>query len=194
VFGGEFIVLTSPNSSILVENVVIREATPEDARGVIAAVQSIRAEPDQDLMGTLEVFDLTEDEEHALIKAITANPNALMLVAEVISTGQVVGALTCQHRLHVSRWHVVQLGVMVCAAWREMDISARLLQEAIRWAQRHEVIRRMEVEVLAHDTEILALYTRLGFRIEGRGIEAVRKGDDYLDCYWMALPVVEKAS
>lgn len=166
---------------------------PDDAGGVLVAMRNVLAEPDHNLNGTLDEFDISDAEERQFIEGITANANALMLVAEIVSTGQIVGTLTCQNTPRHAKRHVVRLGVTVCVGWRGKGIGTRLMQEAIRWAQRHNEIRRIELEVLARNTGAIALYSRLGFRVEGRGIEAVRKGDDYLDCYWMALPVAAKS-
>jgi len=186
-------VLIRLGTARLGESVVIREATTDDARGIKTTLLSALQEPENNL-STTEESQLSEQQQRAYIKKLAGNDNDLMLVSEVISQSMIVGVLTCRGKTQKSRRHVVRLGITIQKDWRGQGIGTRLIQEAIRWAKRHNTIRRIELDVLARNTGAVSLYSRLGFRVEGRGIGAVYKDGEYLDNYWMALNVVADKS
>ena len=172
------------------ESVVIREATADDARSIVNTLRSVPEQSEDDFGSTSEETELTEKHQQEAIARITKNENDLMLVAEVISQSMVVGVLTCHSKKQKSRQHVVRLNITVRKDWRGKGIGTRLIQESIRWAKRHKNIRRIELDVLARNTGAVTLYSRLGFRVEGRGIGAVYHDGEYVDNYWMALSTV----
>ncbi|MEM6284467.1 MAG: GNAT family N-acetyltransferase [Chloroflexota bacterium] len=176
------------------ESVVIREATAADARGIREVVRRTSQEPGDSLISDHEHIDYSEQQHRQQIRRLTGRPNDLMLVAEVISQSSIVAVLTCRCKTHPSRQHVVTMGITVQKEWRGKGIGTRLVQEAIRWARRNGNIRRIELDVLARNTEIVALYSKLGFRVEGRGIGAVYRDGEYVDNYWMALSVVSEST
>jgi hypothetical protein len=185
-------VLIRVGTARLGESVVIREATAEDARSIINILRTSLQEPDNNLSQSLDDVDITEQEQQQYIKNLTGNTNELMLVAEVISQSAIVGVLTCQGKPQKTRRHVVQMQVTVQKGWRGKGIGTRLIQQSIHWAKRHKHIRRIELYVLARNTKAVSLYSRLGFRVEGRGTGAIYKNGKYLDNYWMAVSTIEE--
>ncbi len=170
----------------LIENIVIREASHLDARGVLDFARDLSRSDDQKPLQPIKPLYHNQQQEHWFIKQISDNNNALMLVAEAISTGQLIAVLTCENPPHPTKRHIVRMDMAVRHAWRGRGLSSLLVEEAIRWAKRHDEIRRIEIEVLAENANAVAMYTRLGFRVEGRAIEAVQHGGTFYDTYWMA--------
>jgi RimJ/RimL family protein N-acetyltransferase len=168
-------------------HILIREASPDDAAAILTAMRSVMAEPDNHLNSSVEAFSPTETDEREFITRVSANENALMLVAENFVHGEIVGVLTCMGDNRISRRHNTRLGILVTAAWRGRGIGERLMKEAVGWAQRHAHIRRIELDVLVRNTSAITLYQKLGFVVEGTARGAVFKRGMYLDSYYMAL-------
>ncbi|MEL6149506.1 MAG: GNAT family N-acetyltransferase, partial [Chloroflexota bacterium] len=146
------------------ESVVIREATAADARGIHQVIHRASTETETNLNGDHDSSDSSEQQQRQLIRRLTARPDDLMLVAEVISQSMIVAVLTCRCKTHPARQHVVTLGVTVQQDWRGKGIGTRLIQEAVRWARRNDNIRRIEVDVLARSNDMVSRYSRMGFR------------------------------
>lgn len=172
----------------LIENIVIREAVPEDARSILHTVRNTHNMPECNLNALSELLQ-PQNQSPSFVQNVNRNPNALILVAEAISLSQTVGTLLCHNPPQPTKRHIVRLGVCVRKEWRGRGLRTRLIQEAIRWAQRHQEIRRIEVEVMTNDANNLAVYAQLGFLVEGRALGSVHINDQYVDSYSMALYV-----
>ena len=57
----------------------------------------------------------------------------------------------------------------------------------LEWARRHEIVRKINLEVRADNARAIALYERLGFVQEGRQTLAMRVGDTFYDTLWMGI-------
>jgi ribosomal protein S18 acetylase RimI-like enzyme len=174
---------------VILQDAFIREAEPDDARGIIDSIRSVLAEADHNLSNSLEEFNPTEPEERDFIQKVITDVNSLILVAESVTRGEIVGVLTCMGSSRQSRKHTVRLGISVMQGWRGQGIGSRLIEEALRWANKNDTIRRVELEVMVRNQGAVSLYTKLGFQVEGRGIGVVRKDGAYHDVYWMAMTV-----
>lgn len=173
--------------AVIINNVLIREATLSDALGLLTAVQGIASEPDHNMTSESDEVAHTLEQERQFIQAHLDDPNALILVAEDLTHNEIIGTLILSAEKRRARRHATSLAIAVHKDWRGKGIGTRLLEEAIRWARRHPEIRRIELQVLARNTGAVALYSRMGFQMEGRAIGAVRKGREYLDEIGMAL-------
>ncbi len=168
-------------------HILIREAQPDDANAVISTMRNVMAEPDNHLNNNTDDFTPSEREERDFITRMTEDENTLMLVAENFVHGEIVGILTCLGDGRLARRHNARLGLMVTGPWRGRGIGKRLMREAIGWAQRHPVIRRLELEVLVRNTSAISLYQKSGFVVEGTARGAVFKRGLYMNTYYMAL-------
>lgn len=91
------------------------------------------------------------------------------------------------HRLGARRLrHVALLTVAVAAPWRGLGVGTVLMRALEAWARR-EGVRKLQLHVRAGNVGAIALYERLGYRLEGvlRGQVAADGG--YEDERVMAL-------
>ena len=68
---------------------------------------------------------------------------------------------------------------------RGKGVGKELLSSLFAWAHRNR-IRRIELEVFSNNKSALRLYERAGFVQEGRKIQAVELGGEFLDVVLMA--------
>jgi [ribosomal protein S18]-alanine N-acetyltransferase len=95
----------------------------------------------------------------ALLRRIIDADDAALLVAEL--DGRVIG------------WTIVDfvdaatvtLGMGVAEAWRRRGVGSALMASAIDWATAKHA-EQMRLEVFPHNDAAIALYRRLGFRVE----------------------------
>lgn len=174
---------------MIVNNVLIREATADDARGMLVHVRELLSEPDSNLVTEVDEFHYTDETERQFIQSLCDDDNGLLLLAENITHNEIVGDLMLRPGTRRAERHVVRLGIGVNKGWRGQGIGTHMMEQAVRWARQNREVRRIELEVFTRNTGAINLYTRLGFRIEGTRMGAIKKGKSYLDVYMMALLV-----
>jgi RimJ/RimL family protein N-acetyltransferase len=108
---------------------------------------------------------------------------AVVLVAE--AGGEPVGQLD----LHLARYGVADLGMLVAAAWRGRGVGTALLRAGIDQA-RGAGAHKVALQVWPHNTAALALYEKFGFRREGQLRRHYRRSSGELwDSIVMGLPL-----
>lgn len=105
------------------------------------------------------------------------------LVAEL--DGEVVGVISL-HWYTNRRAHVGSLGMAVDGRYHGQGIGSRLVEEVIDLADNWLNLRRLELEVYTDNDAAVALYRKLGFRIEGTMRAYAYRDGDFVDAYVMA--------
>lgn len=167
------------------EPFVIRPAAPSDAERLIAHAQNMADEAARWLPLQREEFQISVDEERAILSKAAESENSLFLVAEV--NRDIVGVLSYSGGRRKATRHVASLGLSVRAAWQGHGVGTDLLTEAIRRAKESGCIRRLELYVYADNERAIRLYKRLGFVTEGVREKAVLREGQYIDELAMAL-------
>ena len=112
---------------------VIREAAPDDARAVLAYVETIAGVSDNLTFGPGE-FGIELADEVRIIQRFRDDPQQLYLVAEV--EGELVGGLTFMAGTRPRIRHAGELGMSVLRSHWRLGIGSRLLDALI--AQRRQ--------------------------------------------------------
>lgn len=165
--------------------IMIREAQPDDAEQLIAYIQRLIAEPEINLPLVPGEFKYTVEEERQILAKYVTSDNSIFLIAEV--EGQLVGELSCRGGQRQATRHTAILGMSVDQGWRGQGVGSALMARAIEWARGTGIINRIELMVYARNTAAIQLYQRFGFQIEGRRQRAIYQQDEYLDDLMMAL-------
>jgi RimJ/RimL family protein N-acetyltransferase len=164
--------------------ITVRHATPNDAPRLIGFLQIIGGQTDFLNFGAGE-FHLTEQQEREYIERSRAIDTSLFLVAEIGPT--IVSTLTFSTPQRERLEHVGEFGVSVLEArWGE-GIGEAMTRAMLEWARRHEIVRKINLEVRVDNARAIALYARLGFVEEGRQTLAMRVGDTFYDTLWMGI-------
>ena len=99
--------------------------------------------------------------EQLFTEAIESDRSNLLVATD---DGRVVGNLG----LHPTTPGVVALGMSIDPGYRGQGIGTALLTAAVAWARSQPSVHKLELEVWPHNAAGLALYTKVGFEVEGR--------------------------
>ena len=162
----------------------LREAVPDDAEELVAYLHRLDDEPDSMLPRAPGEFLMTADQERALLSEYTASDNSVYLVAE--ANGQLVGSLCCTGGKRRATRHNADFGMSVAQEWRNRGVGTALLGRLVEWAEGTDIIRRLELEVYAHNEPAIHLYQKFGFVEEGRRQRAYFQHGRFIDGILMA--------
>jgi RimJ/RimL family protein N-acetyltransferase len=164
---------------------VIREATPDDAAGIIAHMEMIAAEPDNGITQSPGEMRTLEEQRKVLMDDARAD-NAIFLVA-VSDSGEIIGVANFRGGKRLSTRHTGGLGITVHRDWRDHGVGTAMMQHMIEWARHTGIVKRMELEVFTHNKRAFHVYKKLGFEVEGSKRKAYWRDGRYVDAYVMAL-------
>lgn len=163
---------------------VIREAAPDDARAVLAYVETIAGESDNLTFGPGE-FGIELADEVRIIQRFRDDPQQLYLVAEV--EGELVGGLTFMAGTRPRIRHAGELGMSVLRSHWRLGIGSRLLDALIAWARAGGTIRKLDLRVRIDNEAAIALYRGRGFELEGTIRRAFCIDGVFVDHFAMGL-------
>ncbi|HLA43236.1 MAG TPA: GNAT family N-acetyltransferase, partial [Aggregatilineales bacterium] len=80
-----------------------------------------------------------------------------------------------------------QLGIVIHKEWRSRGAGNTLMNAAIEWARANDFVQRISLNVYDDNARAIHLYSKLGFKIEGRRHKALFKHGRYYDELIMGL-------
>lgn len=175
--------------SLVLQNgalVSVREATRDDAGGMLSYVDAISGESDFLTFGPGE-FGVTLPDEADFLERSQVSANRLCLVA--IVSGVIVGSLTFQGGTRPRTRHTGEMGVSVKKAYWGMEIGSALMDALIAWARHGGVIRKINLRVRKDNARAIRLYERKGFALEGTVTRDINLNGQFFDCHYMGLAI-----
>ncbi len=148
------------------QNLIIREAQPEDAARCVEYVQILAAEPNIGIGLSAGEFTLTVEQEAQFFKELAQSDNSRFLVAEV--DGSIIGTLILQGGKRKSNHHAATLGISVAKDCRGQGVGQALMRAAVAWAKASRVLKRIELKVFTDNPHAIHLYEKVGFVVEGQ--------------------------
>jgi RimJ/RimL family protein N-acetyltransferase len=146
------------------DRLVLRKPSEGDAFSMIKYLNAVGGESDNLLFGKDE-FYLTVDKEAEYINKINSDSNALMLLGlidgELVSVAQ-LGSLGRKRISHNS-----ELAISVKKEYWGKGVGTAMMEELLRFAREHNVIRNVSLGVKADNTNAIRLYEKSGFRQVG---------------------------
>lgn len=162
------------------EELIIREAVPEEAEEFLAYVNQCGKETDFLGFGK-EGIGLSIEEEKNEFKNFTSKN--FMLVAVI--DGKIVGS--CSLRTRESRvrlQHRGTIGITILKEYWGRGIGRYLFEVLIERAK-NSGMKKLELEVRTDNERAIALYKKMGFEIEGQIKSAVYIDGEYFDNFIM---------
>jgi RimJ/RimL family protein N-acetyltransferase len=157
----------------------VRDATLADVDRLLDLVVAVAGEGR--FIGTEAPVDL-DQRRRRIVEGIEGD-DTITLVAE--AGGEPVGELS----LHLARYGVADLSMLIGAAWRGRGVGSALLREGIERA-RGAGAHKIALQVWPHNTAAVALYERFGFQREGYLRRHYRRRSGELwDAVVMGLPL-----
>ncbi|MDP9079827.1 MAG: GNAT family N-acetyltransferase [Bacteroidota bacterium] len=164
---------------------IIRQADENDAEDLIQYSKIVFASTDQ-LLTAPEEYNISVAGEKAWINNIRKSENSELLIAEL--DNQLIGFLFFIGQTKAKNAHVGELGVNVHPAYQGMGIGRALMETLISWANHHDTIEKITLQVFATNHNAIKLYHSRGFKEEGRFVKAVKqKNGVYVDVVQMYL-------
>jgi RimJ/RimL family protein N-acetyltransferase len=161
----------------------LRIAGPDDAAALMKLKRRLDEETSFMLLEPLE-RDTSIQTLTRHLEDVSRSENSLVIVAD--RRGELAGYLELAGgKFERNRFttHVV-IGVLAEASGK--GIGTGLLEEAKRWAAARG-LRRIELNVMAHNHRAIALYERAGFVHEGRRVDCLLIDGKFFDELSMAM-------
>lgn len=146
-------------------SVVVDRAVPGDAPAILALHRRVLEEGEWFITEPDEFPEGVESKVGAIREA-ARSPNGVLLVARrghaLVGWVQVVGGGRRRTR------HVGRIEMMVDGRHRGAGVGTALMQAVVDWATHHPIVRKLSLNVFAHNARAIALYRKFGFEEEGR--------------------------
>ena len=157
---------------------LIRSPKEEDIQGMLDYLYQSVEETDFVLRYPEECSRYTAEGERELFDRIDRSDTEAMLVC--IVEGIVAGTCQITWNNRIKTRHRASVAIALLRDYWNQGIGTRLFQELIKIAEDHENILQMELEFIEGNSRARALYEKMGFRITGVGVNAVRLKDGTL--------------
>ena len=160
-------------------DVFVRSALKQDAAAILDLSKDVIGEEIYQLTSGAE-FKMTIEAEEKWIESHHANPNHIILVAEMNS--KIVGMLDFSngHRKRIA--HTGEFGMSVDKSARDQGIGTLLLAALIEWTSKNSTIEKIGLSVHSNNQRAIALYKKMGFEVEGVRRRELKYGEDqYID-------------
>lgn len=169
-------------------DVVIREAVPKDAEGILAHLSSTALETGYMTMGE-EGPGITVEEEQEQLAKLYESDNNVLLVALI--DGKIVGTASIHGSSSPKLKHIGEVGIVIAKEYWGFGLGTTMMEELIYWANEQSKLKRLELTVQARNKTARHLYEKLGFQLEAIMPRGVRDNGEYLDVCLMSMMIGE---
>lgn len=142
----------------------IREIIPEDAGSFLELARRVDAESDYMLMEAGE-RNISLGQQRRKLEQMEQDGHSTILVAENMEK-ELVGYLAAFSGNARRTRHSAYLVIGIVKEYHGQGIGTRLFQELEKWAVKQGTIR-LELTVVCQNQAAIALYEKMGFRVEG---------------------------
>jgi RimJ/RimL family protein N-acetyltransferase len=168
----------------MTNSLIIRKAHEADAEQIILHTIKVLEESSHFLGSSLEEFHPTIEEEKAWINI--HNQSGLLLVAE--DHGTIIGILNFRLSSSKKFSHKGSFGMSIQEAYTNKGIGASLIKSLIEWAKDDNRVEKISLEVFSNNERAIHLYSKLGFKEEGRLVRNAKLGpNEYVDDIIMSM-------
>lgn len=168
------------------KSVHIRTATPSDAESLNNTVREYLADSDYIPKLASEFTASVEDTRRWITSFIDAD-NSTLLVAEY--DGKIIGNIDLTGSTRVIMRHTAVIGMGMLKQWRGKGLGTALMKAAIAWAESHEIIETLWLQVYHDNVAGTKLYTKMGFEKTGLIKDFFKHEGKYHDVITMSRKV-----
>lgn len=167
----------------------IREVVPEDGPALLDAIAKIDGETE--FLGVQGSRPSWADDPVGRIRSMLQQGTGVYVLA--VRAGEIIGYLGAWAGWVARTRDVILIPhVGIREAYRGQGVGTRLFEAVEAWA-RAKSARRLELRVAEDNARGRALYTRRGFREEGRIVDGARRGGQWRTDLWMGRALRDDA-
>jgi RimJ/RimL family protein N-acetyltransferase len=166
------------------QSLVIREASPEDARAILDYIKDVSEESDFLSFGAGE-FHMPESNQVSVIENHAKAHNQVYLLGLIDNT--IVSTLNFSAGRLPRLQHTGEFGMAVRQPYWGLGIGSLMLDTLIDWSQNTDVIKKINLRVRTDNQRAIAMYRHKGFVLEGTIRKEIFLDGKFYDHHWMGL-------
>ena len=159
--------------------VSVRRAVEHDAEQLLRNINDVGAEDDWILT---ESIPWDPRREREWVRSFN-DLSSVLLVADV--DGHIVGQVDAHISGYRKARHVASLGIAIVKPYRGLGIGRALMDRVLKWMKERGV-EKATLEVFSTNARAIALYTKMGFEVEGSRKRQFKIRGQYVDDVYMA--------
>lgn len=178
--------LTEPVAFLLKDgrNAVLRNPQEKDIPGLLDYLVRSAGETDFIIRCPADCAKYTPEGEAKWIEDGNSSENTVLLVCEV--DGKIAGNCELSRATWLKTRHRASVAITLLQEFWGQGIGTAMFRELTRIAESWEGVTQMELEFVEGNSRARGLYEKMGFRITGVKLDAIRRKDGaFLNEYLM---------
>ncbi len=162
--------------------ITVRTAEPEDAPGINNVMKSILKEK---IYTIYDIDEYTETKQSRLkqIRRYRRAQGKIIIIA--LLKNRVIGFVTFNNRDVRKTMHTGFLSIYLLKEFRGVGLGKELLRNLIQWGRNNKIISKMSLAVFSCNKNAIALYKKVGFKVEGLCPKDMKINGRYYDSVLM---------
>jgi len=144
--------------------ITVRTAEPKDASGINDVMKSVIKENYFTIHG-IDEFNETSQSRLKQIKKYRRAKGKIFIVA--LFKNKVIGLVSFNNWDTRKTMHTGFLSIFLLKEYRSIGLGKELMKILIEWGKSNKIIRKMSLAVFSCNKNAIALYKKVGFKIEG---------------------------
>ncbi len=168
------------------ENILIREASPDDAKEILIYVDQISAESDNLTFGPGE-FNIALDNEMDLLRKSNESSNDIFFLGYI--DNKIVSSISFFGGKRPRIEHVGEFGMAVIKDKWKLGIGSLMVDRLLEWSKESGIIKKINLHVRADNQSAIYLYKKKGFKEVGKLTRAFIIDGEYIDHLCMGYEI-----
>lgn len=114
---------------------------------------------------TSDDYKVSDDSQRLFIQRLNNEKNSY--ISGAYFKDEMVGVVYLYGGNRIRNYHSTTLGIGVLKSYENIGIGKKLMQDAIDYAYKSDVIGKINVQVIKENTRAISFYKKNGFEVEG---------------------------
>ena len=165
-------------------NIIYRKVQEADAEQIVAFYNYVGGETNY-LSFDKDEYPLNVEAQIQSIRALENNQTNIMLLA--LDGEEIVGIATINSTYKMKSRHTGEFGIVIAKRYQGKGIGTELMKQLIEWARGNGITKKISLITRADNVIAVALYMKMGFKVEGCIKNQALINGTYYDAYMMGL-------
>jgi L-amino acid N-acyltransferase YncA len=166
------------------QEVIVREASKEDAKQIIAFYNVVGGESDFLSFGKNEfIKNLIDYEEY--LETTNGQDNSIILLTEI--DDEIMGIASINSSSKSRYKHVGEFGIVIAQVYCQLGLGNQILDYLITWSKSNGTTKKISLVTSQNNYNAIELYKKVGFQIEGTLKKQNYVNEVYSDTLMMGL-------